>query len=71
MTKRMKKIMSPTELPTCPCGVKAKDEIHVTFFSYQNVDDKVDLYCGACADRIHKEELAKPIVLWREKDDSP
>ena len=59
MTKRQKKIMAPTELPICPCGVKAKDEYHVTFFSYQNVDGKVDLYCGACADKIHKEFILK------------
>ena len=59
MTKRQKKIMAPTELPICPCGVKAKDEYHETFFSYQNVDGKVDLYCGACAYKIHKEFIIK------------
>ena len=52
--------MAPTEMPICPCGLKAKDEYHVNmYFSYQCVDNKVDLYCWECADRIHKAFILK------------
>ena len=43
----------------CTCGVKAKDEVHQTFFTWQNVGGHVVMLCWNCADKLHKDTTLK------------
>ena len=43
----------------CPCGTKAKDDVHKSYFSHQNVNEKVVLLCWNCADKLHWDTINK------------
>ena len=43
----------------CTCGVKAKDGVHKTFFTWQNVGGTVVLLCWNCADKLHWDTINK------------
>ena len=55
--KTRRKVQIANDLPTCPCGLEAKDELHATFFSWQNINGKVDLVCWDCAYKLHREAM--------------
>jgi hypothetical protein len=41
----------------CPCGVEAKDDMHKTYFSWQNLGGTVVMLCAPCADKLHRETI--------------
>ena len=41
----------------CECGLKAKDDLHKTYFSWQNMGGEVVMLCWPCADKLHRETL--------------
>ena len=48
----------------CMCGLKAKDNVHKTYFSWQNLGeagekDDVVMCCWDCADKLHKDFITK------------
>ena len=43
----------------CMCGLKAKDDVHKTYFSWQNLGDEVVMCCWDCADKLHKDFITK------------
>ena len=49
------------EVPTvCKgCGLKPKDNVHRTYFSWQNLNGKVVGMCWHCATALHAETLEK------------
>ena len=44
------------------CGLKAKDDVHKRYFSWQNLGDEVVMCCWDCADKLHKE------IMKEERD---
>ena len=46
----------------CMCGLKAKDDVHKRYFSWQNLGDEVVMCCWDCADKLHKE------IMKEERD---
>ncbi len=63
-TKNKKK-----ELPTCIGGLKAKDQVHSTYLSWQNIEGDVKLLCWNCADKLHKETLVNESSAITVTDD--
>ena len=43
----------------CPCGVKAKDNVHKTYFSWQNLGGNIVMLCWDCADKLHQDYITK------------
>ena len=48
----------------CMCGLKAKDNVHKRYFSWQNLGeagekDEVVMCCWDCADKLHKDFITK------------
>ena len=52
MTKRAK---ASTEMPICPCGIKAQ----VDTFTWANLGGHMVLLCWDCTDKLHKKTLAE------------
>ena len=41
----------------CMCGLKAKDDVHKTYFSWQNLGGHIVMCCWDCADKLHREAM--------------
>ena len=59
MTKKKNIKYRKDPIYICTCGVKAKDEVHKTFFTWQNVEGTVVLLCWNCADKLHWDTTNK------------
>ena len=42
-----------------PCGITAKDKVHERYFSWQNVEGKLQIMCWNCADKLHQDTMIK------------
>tara|TARA_B000000460_G_C21494904_1_gene383469 strand:- start:543 stop:734 length:192 start_codon:yes stop_codon:yes gene_type:complete len=42
-----------------PCGIQAKDAVHERYFSWQNVEGKLQIMCWNCAEKFHAEFITK------------
>ena len=48
---------SKEDIYICPCGVEAKDDVHKTYFSWQNMGGEVVMLCWGCADKLHGDTM--------------
>ena len=48
---------SKEDIYICPCGIEAKDDVHKTYFSWQNLGGEVVMLCWGCADKLHQDTM--------------